>query len=177
MKANTGNIGVVAYIALGANLGNPLQQIDNSIVAINNHPEMHCLKLSKVYRSKPHGPQAQNDYHNAVLMIETTLEPLQLLDSLQQIESEHGRVRDKNTLRWGPRTLDLDIILYNNLVINTERLTIPHKMAHCREFVIQPLIDLDDTLSIVGQGRVVELAKQLPIETMQVIRDVTTYYD
>lgn len=167
---------VVAYIALGANLGNPVQQLDTASLAIQAHPRMQRLKMSKIYRSKPHGPQNQNDYYNAVLQIETTLEPLSLLTELQRIETENGRVRDKTTLRWGPRTLDLDIILYNALTLTSDVLTIPHPMAHCREFVVQPLIDLDDRLHLGERGHVVDLAKQLPIDSMQVIRDVTTYH-
>ncbi len=160
------------FVALGANLGEPLQQLDAAVEALQKVPEINCLAMSKVYVSKPHGPQNQPDFTNAVLAIDTTLSPEQLLDVLQRIEIEQGRERHEH---WGARTLDLDIILYANQTIQTERLTIPHAYAHEREFVLQPLADLDETLVLPQHGKITELLKQLPTETMEVIRDVTTY--
>ncbi|MBS9778103.1 MAG: 2-amino-4-hydroxy-6-hydroxymethyldihydropteridine diphosphokinase [Gammaproteobacteria bacterium] len=161
-----------AYIALGANLGKPLSQLDSAAQALQKCPDIECVAMSKVYATKPHGPQDQPDYTNAVLEISTTLTPIELLDVIHAIEKENGRVRNQ---RWGARTLDLDIILYGDISLETEKLTIPHPRAHEREFVIGPLADLDNTLLIPPYGSVSELKKQLPIHTMEVIRNVTTY--
>lgn len=168
---------VTAYIGLGANLGDPVAQLDAAVQAMGQHQQIQLLKLSKVYRSQPHGPQDQPDYYNAVLQIKTTLPPGDLLVLLQAIEKENGRQRDQQTRRWGARTLDLDIILYDNLTMNSKSLVIPHPRAYCREFVIQPLMDLDKTLEIPTFGKVEQLAASLPINTMQVIRHVTTDYN
>lgn len=165
--------GVRAFVALGANLGEPLAQLDSAVAAIDQHPQIDCLSMSRVYLSKPQGPQDQPDFTNAVLEIHTRLSAEQLLDVLQQIEDNHGRERHQ---RWGARTLDLDIIVFANQCIHSPRLIIPHPRAYEREFVIQPLADLDENLVIPGQGNVGELLQQLPITTMEIIRDVTTHY-
>lgn len=161
------------FIALGANLGNPLAQLDQAVAFLQAHPKITCKAMSKVYISKPHGPQDQPDFTNAVVVAYTTLSPEPLLDVLQHIEKTQGRERHTH---WGARTLDLDIILFADKIINTPRLTIPHPFAHQREFVVQPLADLDDNLVLGAQGKVTDLLNQLPIETMESIRDVTTYY-
>lgn len=129
------------YIALGSNLDNPVQQLQ---LAVENLKKFaNNLVVSPFYGSKPLGPQDQPDYVNAVAKFETDLPPLALLDKLQQIENEQGRVRLR---RWGERTLDLDILLYGNELIQNERLTIPHYDMHHREFVIVPLYDLSPDL-------------------------------
>lgn len=129
------------YIALGSNLDNPVQQLQ---LAVENLKKFaNNLVVSPFYGSKPLGPQDQPDYVNAVAKFETDLQPLALLDKLQQIENEQGRVRLR---RWGERTLDLDILLYGNELIQNERLTIPHYDMHHREFVIVPLYDLSPDL-------------------------------
>lgn len=160
------------FVALGANLGEPLQQLDTAVEMLQNHPEITCVAMSKVYASKPHGPQDQPDYTNAVLELYTTLSPHQLLACLQQVENDHGRQRK---VHWGARTLDLDIILFADVRLHSEDLTIPHPRSHEREFVVQPLADLDADVLIPPHGNVGELLKKLPIETMEIIRDVTTY--
>ncbi len=165
-------LGERVFIALGANLGEPLQQLDNAVLELQKEPKIVCVAMSKVYVSKPHGPQNQPDFTNAVLEIRTTLAPEVLLDILQGIEKKQGRKRHEH---WGARTLDLDIVLYADKIIHTDRLTIPHPYAHEREFVLQPLADLDNTLVLPYRGKVTDLLKQLPTETMEVIRDVTTY--
>ncbi len=164
---------VRAFIALGANLGEPLAQLDSAVAALNQQPGVTCIAMSKVYLSKPHGPQDQPDFTNAVVEIRTVLSAEQLLDTLQAIEFKHGRKRQEH---WGARTLDLDIILFGNQQINTPRLTIPHPRASEREFVIRPLADLDADLVIASRGRVKDLLKRLPVNTMETIRNVTTDY-
>lgn len=160
------------FVALGSNLGNPLQQIDKAALALGAHEHITRIAMSKVYQSTPHGVKDQPDYLNSVLEIRTTLTPEALLQVLQSIEDEHGRTRE---IRWGARTLDLDIILFDTRVIETATLTIPHPRAHEREFVVQPLFDLDSELVIPGQGKVSDLRKHLPIETLKEIRNVKTY--
>lgn len=163
------------FVALGANVGQPLQQLDAASQAIDEHPQIHCMAMSKVYRSQPHGDVIQDDFLNAVLKITTTLSAEALLNELQRIEIEQGRDRSGNAQHWGPRMIDLDIILFADKMIKTPRLTVPHPLAHEREFVLLPLLDLDKNLTIAEKGNVRDLVQQLPTQTMEVIRDVTTY--
>lgn len=134
----------LVYIGLGSNLSgskqNPSQHLENALQSINNNPEIHNLSHSSFYCTKPIGPQDQPDYVNAVARVETTLSPTVLLDYLQDIETSHGRVRDE---RWGPRTLDLDILVYGDLTIDTDRLTIPHPRISERAFVLVPILEID----------------------------------
>ena len=134
----------LVYIGLGSNLSgsnlNPSQHLEGALKSINNNPDIYNLSKSSFYRTKPIGPQDQPDYVNAVATFETTLSPIALLDYLQQIESSHGRVR---TERWGARTLDLDILFYGDLSINSDRLTLPHPRLGERAFVLAPLIEIN----------------------------------
>ncbi|NBH74992.1 2-amino-4-hydroxy-6-hydroxymethyldihydropteridine diphosphokinase [Rodentibacter pneumotropicus] len=143
------------YIALGSNLDTPINQLNSALQAIKNLPQTRFLAVSSFYQSKPLGPQDQPDYVNAVAKIETTLPPLSLLDELQRIENEQGRVRLR---RWGERTLDLDILLYGNEIIQNERLTIPHYDMYNREFVIVPLLEITPDLIFPDGKKLSELA-------------------
>lgn len=147
----------IAYIALGANLGNPLKQAHDAIEAIKQLPQTQLLQISPFYRSKPLGPQNQPDYLNAVIKLTTLLSPTTLLSVLQRIEKQLGRVRKAN--RWGPRTLDLDILLYDKLIINSENLIIPHYDMQHREFVLYPLFDIAPELILPDQTPLAELIK------------------
>ena len=109
----------IAYIGLGSNLSQPEQQIRQAIHELKQLVNCRVEKLSSLYLSRPMGPQDQPDYMNAVVMLSTSLSPLELLDQLQAIENKAGRIRKEN--RWGPRVLDLDILLFDNLTMNTER--------------------------------------------------------
>lgn len=129
------------YIALGSNLANPLQQLKQAVETLQKFTKNFAV--SSFYGSKPLGPQDQPDYVNAVAKFDTELSPLALLDKLQEIEQQQGRVRLR---RWGERTLDLDILLYGNQQIQSERLTVPHYDMHNREFVIVPLYELSPDL-------------------------------
>ena len=135
------------YIGLGSNLegdtGSPETQLDQAIDSISRHPDIHLLAVSNRYQTQAIGPGSQPDYINTVARLNTQLSPLDLLDCLQQIEQQQGRVR---TIRWGARTLDLDILLYDQQVIDSERLTIPHPRMHERAFVLAPLQDLDASI-------------------------------
>lgn len=154
----------IVYVALGANLGEPLQQAENAIAAIEQIPQTSVIKISPFYRSKPLGPQDQPDYLNAVIKIISELSPLALLKALQTIELNLGRVRKAN--RWGPRTLDLDILLYDNQVIQSEELTIPHYDMYNREFVLYPLFDIAPDLILPNQVPLKVLINKVPINNM-----------
>ena len=134
------------YIGLGANLEQPVAQLQQAVQALKQLAHSTLVAVSGFYSSKPMGPQDQPDYVNAVAAIDTTLTPEQLLDALQQIEQQQGRKRKAE--RWGPRTLDLDILLYGNQVIATERLTVPHYGLRVREFVLYPLYEIAPQLNL-----------------------------
>ena len=136
----------ICYIAIGSNLADPVAQAKIAIEALKTLPESELLACSSLYSSTPMGPQNQPDYINAVAMILTELTQLELLDCTQRIELEQGRVRKDE--RWGPRTLDLDIILFGNEVIDSERLTVPHYGMKEREFVLYPLLEIAPSLQL-----------------------------
>jgi 2-amino-4-hydroxy-6-hydroxymethyldihydropteridine diphosphokinase len=142
-----------AYIALGSNLQDPLKQLRNAVAAINRVPDSRVERSSSIYRSAPLGPGAQPDYLNAVLLLATALPPLRLLDALQQIEQAQGRVRG---VRWGARTLDLDILLYGDQKIDDPRLTIPHPAMEQRNFVLYPLFEISDANLVLPGGAVLD---------------------
>ncbi|HCB1860965.1 TPA: 2-amino-4-hydroxy-6-hydroxymethyldihydropteridine diphosphokinase [Citrobacter amalonaticus] len=130
----------LVYIALGSNLASPLEQVNAAVNAIGEIPESQIVAISSFYRTLPLGPQDQPDYLNAAVALETTLEPETLLDHTQRIELQQGRVRKAE--RWGPRTLDLDIMLFGDRVINSERLTVPHYDMKNRGFMLWPLFEI-----------------------------------
>lgn len=137
---------MISYIGIGSNQKDPIKQAKQAIEALQNLPSSKLTKSSSLYCSAPMGPQDQPDYINAVVEIDTQLTAIELLDALQAIEQSQGRVRKDN--RWGPRTLDLDIILYDNQQINNIRLTIPHYGMQEREFVLYPLIEIASNLTL-----------------------------
>ncbi|EPY4525004.1 2-amino-4-hydroxy-6-hydroxymethyldihydropteridine diphosphokinase [Klebsiella quasipneumoniae] len=130
----------LAYIALGSNLASPLAQVQAAIHGLGEIPHSRVVNVSSFYRTPPLGPQDQPDYLNAAVALETTLSPEALLDHTQRIELQQGRVRKAE--RWGPRTLDLDIMLFGDAVINSERLTVPHYDMRNRGFMLWPLFEI-----------------------------------
>lgn len=148
------------YLGLGANLDAPLQQLQQAVTALSQLPQSQLAAVSSFYGSKPMGPQDQPDYVNAVAALDTTLPAETLLNELQRIELEQGRQRKDD--RWGPRTLDLDILLYGEEILATPRLTVPHYGMHQREFVLYPLLELAPLLHIPGLGALADIAKQVP---------------
>jgi 2-amino-4-hydroxy-6-hydroxymethyldihydropteridine diphosphokinase len=148
------------YLGLGANLDAPLQQLQQAVTALSQLPQSQLAAVSSFYGSKPMGPQDQPDYVNAVAALDTTLPAETLLNELQRIELEQGRQRKDD--RWGPRTLDLDILLYGEEILATPRLTVPHYGMHQREFVLYPLQELAPQLHIPGLGALADIAKQVP---------------
>ena len=130
----------LAYIAIGSNLASPLEQVNAAVEALGEIPQSRIVAVSSFYRTPPLGPQDQPDYLNAAVVLETELGPEALLDNTQRIELQQGRVRKAE--RWGPRTLDLDIMLFGHEKINTERLTVPHYDMKNRGFMLWPLFEV-----------------------------------
>ena len=140
-----------AYVALGANLGDPAATIRAAFGALANLPESRVVHCSSLYRTAPVGNTEQPEFINAVAALETTLAPEALLDALFDIEARFGRIRaEKN----GPRTLDLDLLLYNNQQLNLPRLTLAHPRLHLRAFVLYPLAELAPDLQLPGRGSI-----------------------
>lgn len=148
------------YIALGSNLAQPLQQVNTALEALEHIPRTRLIACSPLYRTKPLGPQNQPDYLNAVVALDTRLPPEQLLDHTQAIERNQGRVRKDE--RWGPRTLDLDMMLYGDLVIDTDRLTVPHYGLKQREFMLYPLADIAPDLVFPDGETLAECLQRVP---------------
>jgi len=130
----------LAYIAIGSNLASPLEQVNAAVQALGEIPQSRVVAVSSFYRTPPLGPQDQPDYLNAAVVLETALDADTLLDNTQRIELQQGRVRKEE--RWGPRTLDLDIMLFGHETINTERLTVPHYDMKNRGFMLWPLFEI-----------------------------------
>jgi 2-amino-4-hydroxy-6-hydroxymethyldihydropteridine diphosphokinase len=144
-----------AYIALGANLGDPPAQLQAALRSLRSAPALEVIAVSQFYRTPPLGPPGQPDYCNAVCVVDTTMEPEALLDLLQDIENAAGRTRAGE--RWGARVLDLDLLHVEGRVSQTPRLTLPHPELHRRAFVLVPLAEIAPDLLIPGLGRVRDL--------------------
>ena len=140
---------VRAFLALGGNVGDVEKAFRTSLDALRATAQVNVIKESAIYRTPPWGKTDQPDFLNMATEIETTLSPHALLDLCLEIERASGRVREE---RWGPRTIDLDIIAYENQVIADERLTLPHPHAHERAFVLAPLNDIAPDLMISGKS-------------------------
>jgi 2-amino-4-hydroxy-6-hydroxymethyldihydropteridine diphosphokinase len=148
------------FIGLGANLAQPVQQLERALKALSELPQCRLQCCSAFYGSKPMGPQDQPDYVNAVAELHTTLSAEALLDQLQRIEQQQGRQRKDE--RWGPRTLDLDLLLYGMQQIATKRLTVPHYGLTQREFVLYPLHEIAAELQLPDGRLLRDLLKQVP---------------
>ena len=155
----------LVYIGLGANLEQPQQQLEQALVELAQLPSSTLISHSSLYHSKPVGPQDQPDYVNAVALIDTQLEPLKLLDALQQLEQDHGRIRKRH---WGERTLDLDIILIDNMIIKSERLTVPHPLAQHRSFVLIPLSEITPNATFPDGIAVEQLLTELDNDLIRI---------
>jgi 2-amino-4-hydroxy-6-hydroxymethyldihydropteridine diphosphokinase len=150
------------FIGLGSNLSGDVEgvykdsraQLEQALDTIGKNTQIKLIKVSNFYQTPAIGPGKQADYINAAALLETNLSPIDLLDFLQSIENRQGRVRAE---RWGPRTLDLDILLYDKVIENSSRLTLPHPRLHERAFVLIPLADLDPTLHIPKQQKITQL--------------------
>lgn len=143
---------VMACVGVGGNMGDPVETVRSGISALGKLPGTRLQDVSSLYRSPPLGPVEQPDFINAAALIATTLEPRALLFSLQSVEAHHGRTRDGT--RWGPRTLDLDLLLYGDREIHEEGLTVPHPELHKRAFVLYPLYEIGPHREVPGKGPV-----------------------
>lgn len=151
----------LAYVGIGSNLGDPVSNVQNAITHLDKIPHSQLAGHSSFYQTEPVSDIPQDDYINAVAGIETDLPAEKLLQELQNIEVVFLRKRDPS-LRWAPRTLDLDIILFGNQVINNDRLTVPHPEMTERLFVLQPLLELAGDIDIPGMGNLKHLAASAP---------------
>jgi 2-amino-4-hydroxy-6-hydroxymethyldihydropteridine diphosphokinase len=147
---------VPAYVGLGSNLQQPRIQVSDALAELALLPQTRLITHSLLYRTRPLGPAGQPDYINAVAAITTKLSAQALLEALQALENRHGRVR--TDVRWGPRTLDLDLLLYGDAVIDTPGLQVPHPRMTERAFVLVPLAEIASSdLQIPGFGGLREL--------------------
>ncbi|MFM7274591.1 MAG: 2-amino-4-hydroxy-6-hydroxymethyldihydropteridine diphosphokinase [Gammaproteobacteria bacterium] len=153
-----------AFVAVGSNLGDTQANAEFAVGRLADVPRTRVLRLSPWYRSRAIGPGTQSDYLNGVLQLATSLGPLELLDALQAIENAAGRVRAE---RWGPRTLDLDLLLYDDTVMTHERLSLPHPRLGERNFVVFPLYDLAPGLVLPGGQRLEALRETLGTEGLE----------
>ena len=128
-----------AFVAFGSNMGDKEYYLEKGLKELKEHPLCRPVKVSKVYRTTPYGGVEQEDFLNGVMELETLLTPFELLEKLQQVERQAGRERK---VHWGPRTLDLDLLLYDDCVIDTETLTVPHPDMQNRDFVLAPLCEI-----------------------------------
>ena len=150
---------VTAYIGLGSNLDHPEQQIRAAMSALKQHPHLTWVAGSDLYQTPPMGPADQPDYINAVACVRSELSAEGLLDLLQSLENAQGRTR--NGVRWGPRTLDLDLLLYGDQVIDTTRLRVPHPGIGARNFVLYPMREISPEIIIPGLGPIDTVIERL----------------
>jgi 2-amino-4-hydroxy-6-hydroxymethyldihydropteridine diphosphokinase len=150
---------MLAYIGLGSNLATPRAQVEQAFAELAELPHSKLLARSSLYSSMAVGPSEQPDYVNAAALLETELSPLALLDVLQELEQGHRRVRIEH---WGPRTLDLDILLLDQQTIDSERLKVPHPYLTQRNFVLYPLADIAPELFLPNGKSLKELIAQCP---------------
>ena len=154
----------VAFVGLGSNLADPVAQVSHALDAMNGLPRTRVLRRSSLYRSAPVGYLEQPDFVNAVVKLETELAPRALLDALLELEHRCGRTRE---FRNAPRTLDLDVLLYDDLVHHEHGLTIPHPQMHLRAFVLQPLLEIAPDCEIPGVGAAAEAALRCAGQTLE----------
>jgi 2-amino-4-hydroxy-6-hydroxymethyldihydropteridine diphosphokinase len=163
---------VPAYVGLGANLGEPLQQLRKALDLLVKIPLTRLVAVSAAYRSRPMGPQDQPSYINAVAGLLSSLDPDTLLDHLQAIERIMGRIRSGQ--RWGPRVIDLDLLLFGGKFREGVRLVLPHPGVHERSFVLYPLADIAPDISIPGQGVVKLLLADIPADDIERLEEQLT---
>jgi 2-amino-4-hydroxy-6-hydroxymethyldihydropteridine diphosphokinase len=160
MNDEPANHSHIAYISVGSNLGDKLDNCRKGIAALTDTVNVRLIDQSSIYRSEPVDYQDQDWFVNYVVKIETDLEPLSLLELIKSIEQRAGRMQD--AIRFGPRILDLDIVLYDDLVLDESRLTIPHPRMHNRRFVLKPICDIDpDIIHPVLQRTMANLLENL----------------
>lgn len=144
------------YVGIGSNLDDPVAHVERAITELASLPDSYLALSSSLYRSAPFGPQDQPDYINAVAGLMTQLDPPQFLTALQGLERAHGRERGAE--RWGPRTLDLDLLIYSALTLNEPKLIVPHPRIAERNFVLLPLVEIAPHLMVPGLTSAEQLA-------------------
>ena len=155
------------FVGLGSNIEQPMEQLATAYQHLNDHPLLGSSLASSVYLSPPLGPSDQPDFYNAVVQIDTQLEPSALLQALHEIEQQMGRVRARH---WGERCIDLDLLLFNDLILYSDSLTIPHPRAHERRFVLDPLIELlGEDYEFPGKGPLGQLRSRCSQQTIRVL--------
>jgi 2-amino-4-hydroxy-6-hydroxymethyldihydropteridine diphosphokinase len=159
-----------AHLGLGSNLENPTAQLHAARIAIANVDGICEIAFSSLYSSAPMDGKNQPNYVNAVMAIETTLRPLELLTKMQGIENAQGRIREEH---WGSRTLDIDILLFENEVLNFPELVVPHYGMTTRAFVLYPLFEIAPNLNIPTHGKLRNLLKNCPINDLKRLPDAT----
>ncbi|MBF2758792.1 MAG: 2-amino-4-hydroxy-6-hydroxymethyldihydropteridine diphosphokinase [Ectothiorhodospiraceae bacterium AqS1] len=161
-----------AFIGIGSNLGESPAQVEAASKRLDRTPDIRLRARSRIYRNPPMGPLSQPDYYNAVVAVETTLRPESLLAELWRIEALGGRRRENERVRWGPRSLDLDLLLYDDEVIRSEILSLPHPGLMERIFVVRPLLEICPDIRIPGHG----LLRSMPLppgdETLVAVDEV-----
>lgn len=140
---------VLCYLGLGSNLKSPSRQLSRAVNSLRKLPQTQLVQSSKLYLSHPLGVRAQPSYLNQVILLQTTLSPLKLLQACQSIEAQQQRIRKQ---RWGARTIDIDILLYDSKIIHLKNLQIPHPEMHKRDFVLLPLLEIAPDLHL-PQGK------------------------
>ncbi|MBL4622003.1 MAG: 2-amino-4-hydroxy-6-hydroxymethyldihydropteridine diphosphokinase [Immundisolibacteraceae bacterium] len=140
------------YVGLGSNLDQPVQQIEQALTELNHLPNTDCVAVSSLYHSQPMGPADQPDYVNAVARLNTTYSALELLQQLLKLENSHGRQRQPQQQN-GPRTLDLDLLIYGDQCIDEPGLTVPHPGLHRRDFVLLPMLEISPDVDVPGLGK------------------------
>lgn len=153
-------LGVRAYVGLGANLGDREDTIRRAVALLSGTDGVSVVGVSGLRETEPWGPVEQPRYLNGALAVETDLDPRALLDVLLEIERSLGRVRVEEE-RWGPRTIDLDLLLHDELVVDEPGLTVPHPLLHERRFVLEPLVELAPDAVVPGHGTAAELLRAL----------------
>lgn len=148
------------FIGLGSNRGDVHRQLDQALTALAELPRSELIRCSPRYWTTPMGDPDQPEFLNAVAEMDTALEPLELLRQMQSVENDLGRVRDSDR-RWGPRTIDLDLLLFGETVITNADLVVPHPRMAGRAFVLKPLADLVPGLKIPGLARISDLLGEL----------------
>ncbi|MGH8580207.1 MAG: 2-amino-4-hydroxy-6-hydroxymethyldihydropteridine diphosphokinase [Gammaproteobacteria bacterium] len=165
MPSSERALSCTAFVGLGSNLARPILQVKRALIELQSLQLSRLLRRSSLYRSAPMGPGDQRDYINAVAAIDTALSAFALLDALQSIENAHGRTRGKQ--HWGPRTLDLDLLLFGDATIDDARLKIPHPGISERAFVLHPLYEIAPDLTVPGLGPLAELLRKCPPQRLQ----------
>lgn len=147
------------YVALSSNLDDPLERVREGFDALANHPRMHLVRQSSIYRTKPWGYTEQPDFYNAVCEVETDLQPRELLAALRQLEMDLGR--KPSPVRWGPRRMDFDLLLYHDEQFTESELSVPHPRMRQRAFVLVPLLEISPELNdpVSGASYAEDLAR------------------